>query len=513
MNAIEAISPTDYEIEHLFDLLPSDFCDTYASLKTLHSPNLLFKYSYEASIDRQKLEKAIDSRTIEFGLTSSNKAICRINDYLHFFLKNGIVSDVFIEYKNTVKTLISELIHKYSTQNKKIIHQQVFPDINNSPVYFDEVDFYCFIECFNDKDIRGTFSKYNIQTIEFCNMEKIESSVNNLVNYFLYVIKNPINNVDIISLEAKIKACLMLLSYVDISQHLVDMLCDFLLNNVFRGILINDKILFLDSQVYRRKKSSKTTSKIIENKLFMYLDQNITALINQKEYDVPSTHSAISYCNLVNYIYPETQNFVSRKLSLRISKIIKHNLVALNRGIAHNFCPYLSDYQKKKIADWAKSTLVREFRYDMFFLLVQCDAGIDCEIIEILKNHIHLQAEKVKMEPMNAGIKTFPKLDPYETLNYIGFLCMINVLKKADFTEFIGINQKFDFFYLYDEYDYSNFNIVWLFEFSPYALGKISESREVRENIRKVIVDTLKDKSIYEQDADYLKNILIKYFY
>ncbi len=29
----------------------------------------------------------------------------------------------------------------------------------------------------------------------------------------------------------------------------------------------------------------------------------------------------------------------------------------------------------------------------------------------------------------------------------------------------------------------------------------------------KKIVDTLKDKNIYEQDADYLKNILINYFY
>ena len=71
----------------------------------------------------------------------------------------------------------------------------------------------------------------------------------------------------------------MLLRYMDISQRLVDLICTFILNNEFKEILINDKILFLDWQFYRWKKTSQITAKTVESKLINYLDQEITALI------------------------------------------------------------------------------------------------------------------------------------------------------------------------------------------------------------------------------------------
>ena len=78
---------------------------------------MLYKYSYEAFVDGQMLQKAIESGTIEFGLTSSGKSISRVHDYLHFLLGNGIVADVFSEYRNAVKSLMSALVYKYSTQD------------------------------------------------------------------------------------------------------------------------------------------------------------------------------------------------------------------------------------------------------------------------------------------------------------------------------------------------------------------------------------------------------------
>lgn len=80
---------------------------------------MLYKYSYEAFTDGQKLQKAIESGSTEFGMTSSGKAICRVNDYLHFLLGNGIIADVFSEYRSAVKNLMSLLVYKYSTQGRK----------------------------------------------------------------------------------------------------------------------------------------------------------------------------------------------------------------------------------------------------------------------------------------------------------------------------------------------------------------------------------------------------------
>ena len=111
------MSANESEIDGLFRRLPVQFRNTYDNLADIHSANMLYKYSYEAFVDGQMLQKAIESGTIEFGLTSSGKAISRVNDYLHFLLGNGIVADVFSEYRNAVKSLMSALVYKYSTQD------------------------------------------------------------------------------------------------------------------------------------------------------------------------------------------------------------------------------------------------------------------------------------------------------------------------------------------------------------------------------------------------------------
>ena len=84
LDAIEALSPNDLEAENLFRRLPVEFRNTYDNLRDIHSANMLYKYSYEAFADGQKLQKVIESGTTEFGMTSSGKAICRVNDYLRF---------------------------------------------------------------------------------------------------------------------------------------------------------------------------------------------------------------------------------------------------------------------------------------------------------------------------------------------------------------------------------------------------------------------------------------------
>lgn len=109
-------------------------------------------------------------------MTSSGKAICRVNDYLHFLLGNGIIADVFSEYRSAVKNLMSLLVYKYSTQGKKVLHEQPFPFIDGNDVYFDEIDFHCFMEYFDAKEIIALLSKYHIETIEFQNMASINYS-------------------------------------------------------------------------------------------------------------------------------------------------------------------------------------------------------------------------------------------------------------------------------------------------------------------------------------------------
>lgn len=156
--------PTTEDIQYLFERLPIEFQNQYASLKELCSTNLLYQYFYGAFIDGQKLQNAIESNTAELGLTSSAKVICRINDYLHFLIGNGIIVDFFSEFQNAIKNLLSLLVYKYSVQGNKRLSPRMFPEHWQDGISFDSIDFYCFIEYFSDKEIVKLFNKYNIDS-------------------------------------------------------------------------------------------------------------------------------------------------------------------------------------------------------------------------------------------------------------------------------------------------------------------------------------------------------------
>lgn len=472
---------------------------------------LLYKYSYEAFTDGQKLQKAIESGSTEFGMTSSGKAICRVNDYLHFLLGNGIIADVFSEYRSAVKNLMSLLVYKYSTQGKKVLHEQPFPFIDGNDVYFDEIDFHCFIEYFDAKEIIALLSKYHIETIEFQNMASIENAVNNLLDYYSYAVKSSKNNIDVIGLQTQIKNCLALLRYVSISQGLVDKICGFILTQEFREILINDKVLFLDRQLVHRKMYSKTTSKIVENTLISYLDKHIAALKKGERFELFSASTGINYCNLVHYISAPEEKYYSRRLSMRISQIINNNLSQMYYQITQHYCGYVSKNQQKKLITWANKLIQMNFSFDLFKMLVQCDARISKAAKTQLKVYLKQRIDAAKNKNNN-GVVVCPTKQPYEELDQVGYWCLLNVLKAKDFQEFLGNSEAFDFYCEYAKFDFSRFDVSWLLNLYPHTLEQIAKNEKVKGCVRVAIANALNDGEIALSDSQRLQSILIKHF-
>ena len=512
LDAVEALSPNDSETENLFRRLPVEFRNTYDNLRDIHSANMLYRYSYEAFTDGQKLQKAIESGSTEFGMTSSGKAICRVNDYLHFLLGNGIVADVFSEYRNAVKNLMSLLVYKYSTQGKKVLHERLFPVFDGNDVYFDENDFHCFIEYFDAKEIVALMSKYHIETIEFQNMASIEIAVNNLLDYYGFAVKSSRNNIDVIGLQTQIKNCLALLRYVSISQGLVDKICGFILTQEFREILINDKVLFLDRQLAHKKMYSKTTSKIVENTLISYLDKQIAALEKGERFEVLSTSMGINYCNLVHYISAPGEKYYSRRLSMRILQIVKNNLSQMYLQITQHYCGYVSKNQRKKLITWANKLMLTNFSFDLFKMLVQCDAHISNATKLQLKTFLKQKIDDAKKSGDNNGIVVYPAKQAYEELDQVGYWCLINILKAKDFKEFLGNSAAFDFYCEYAKFDFSRFDVSWLLNLYPHTLERIAKDAKVKENVRVAIATALAEKTISSSDSQQLEDILIKHF-
>lgn len=510
MDRINDLSPGN-DTKQVFIKLPIEFQKQYDTFKDLHSASMLYEYSYEAFLDGEKLRNAIESHSVEFGMTSSDKVICRINESLHFFLGNHLVVDEFSEYRNTIKNLMSLLVYKYSTQNEKILHEQVIPIIEQNEVAFDQLDFYCFIEFFESKDLAKLFRKHHLETIEFQRMDEIETAVCNILDYYEVAFKQPSDNMAILYLQGKIKTCLMLLRYVEISQSLVDKLCTFIFKYDFRDILIDDKVLFLDRQVANRHKYSGTTAKIIEDKLIWYIDSHIAALEMQKPFDVFSTHTSINYCNLIHYVAPKAVHYHSHRLSIRISKIVSSNLSALFPQIIQHYWAYISMYQRRKVVAWAKEKLNERFRIDFLTLLLECNSPVDKITLSLLKTHLTTIIESTLKTTKNSGIESYPKKDPYEDLVQVGYWCLIEALPKQ-FSEFVGYCDAFDFYYLYKDFDFNKFQPAWLLNLRPHALTRIAKNKNVREKIRNIIAETLNNDKLEKQDRSRLQEILTRHF-
>lgn len=508
-------SPSVEKIEKIFDGLPIEFQNQYENFKDLYSANLLYKYSYEGFVDGLKLQKAIESNSTEFGLTSSQKVTYRINDYIHFLLGNGIIADVFSEYINTVKNLMGLLIYKYSEQQKKIIHPQLFPSPRQNSVYFDDVDFYCFIECFTGDEIVRLFSKNQLESIKFEKIDEIEKAIHNILCNYKYLESRDSSNVEILSFQMQIKTLLVLLRYVDISQECVDSICEFILNREFRDISINDKILFLDRQIAKRNMKSDFTSKIIEEKLLQYLDMNIKAIESGNSFALYSSNSAINYYNLVHYIYLPNEFKSNHALCLRVSHIMENNLQELFPSVVNHYWAYLSQYMKKKILRRAKCLLKVKFDFDLFKLLIWSNAKFDTEVIRLLKDHLHAVVRKGQ-ESQNAKsgviIQQISAFSPYADLESVGYWCLLNILPRDDFLEFVGISDSVDFYLLYDKFDFAKFNVSWLLNLNSHALEAISKNKNVKQKIRKAIASMLDSEKISKNDEIRITKILTKYF-
>lgn len=504
---IENLSPNDYETENLFNSLPVEFRNKYRSIKNIHNVQMLYEYSYKAFVDGRKLENAISSNSIEFGVTSSEKVAVRINDYLHFLLGNGIITDVFSEYQNTVKYLMSLLVYKYSIQEKKSLRETPF-DNDSDRIKFDEIDFYCFINCFTDQELKKLFYKHHIKLIEFSDIAKIEAMTENLLAYYEYLERKA----DRMSVQfvSQIETLFMLLRYIDISQKLVDRVCIFFLTREFRNILISDKVLFLDAQILKRKKYSKVTEKVIEDTLIRYMDSQISNLIAGKSFGLRS-RSSINYYNLVYYIKPIEEKYVSRRLSLRVSKIISNDISDMYNHITEYYCSYISKNLKNKIIKWAKEKIKEEFDFRLIELLVELNAKLDKKTIGLLKESLRSEIEQSK-STANDAIKIYPEPEKFSKLNSVGYLCYTNSLKSKDFKEFLGYSDVFDFYILYNKFDFSKFDPSWILGVNNKSLDRLASDEVVKEKIRQRIADELKKDSIIPSDYARLQDILIKHF-
>lgn len=252
-------------------------------------------------------------------------------------------------------------------------------------------------------------------------------------------------------------------------------------------------------------------NKIVENTLISYLDKHIAALKKGERFELFSASTGINYCNLVHYISAPEEKYYSRRLSMRISQIINNNLSQMYYQITQHYCGYVSKNQQKKLITWANKLIQMNFSFDLFKMLVQCDARISKAAKTQLKVYLKQRIDAAKNKNNN-GVVVYPTKQPYEELDQVGYWCLLNVLKAKDFQEFLGNSEAFDFYCEYAKFDFSRFDVSWLLNLYPHTLEQIAKNAKVKERVRVAIATTLDGEAIAPSDSQRLQSILVKHF-
>jgi len=493
----------------VFGELPIEFKNQYINFGDLCSVNSLYKNSYETLLEAQKLESVVDTHTMEMGITSCDKAFARINNNLHFYLGNHILKDEFAEFKNTIKYLMTVLVYRYATQGRECLTPSAFPDDwRENNIRLDEIDFYCFVEYFSEKEIHQIFKKHNLKTIVFENSEIIEMAIINLFDYYVKCDSSRSNNYVLYEFQRRIQSCARLLEYMDLSQKIVDIVTRILFEYEYREIYINDKLSFAYSQLYIRKMASVKTNRIIENTLIKYIQKHMNSIDSGRSFGIRSTSGGVHYWNMASYLSDNQDKNISKRLSDIVVRILAGNYPQLIESVL-KYYPHINKKSQKEVRKYVRAKINEKFDFVLLTFMVSNDIKATRKTISDLKTHLRSKRVTYKngLSMHNNSLN-----DQYEDLINVGYWCSLGLLNSNDFVEFKGLCDKYDFFYCYREFDYSKFDVSWMLNLRSKTHREIAANQYVRENIRKSICATINEKTIDKRDYESLLKIVSEYY-
>lgn len=493
----------------IFIEMPADFKNKYPSLESVSNSKLLYENFYSSYKLKEKIKSTIENSTIEFGETSLYSSFSAINENLHFYIGNHIYIDDFEEFRKSIIALMEEILFRYSVQNNHQIQSGMpFNSVNEEKVDFDNIDFYCIVEYFRDKELTNIINRYQIKTIEFNKMDLIEKSIENLIDYYAFLKSNNVADIRVINVETRIKTCLLLMQHMKISQRIINKLIRFLFKYNFREIDISDKIKFCDVQLNKNQMYSISIKRVLTTALCNYIDEHIACI----ETNTPFNHhsrSGLFYWDIALLFNGNKKGFISTNISKRVEYIIENNLVELYRELK-NYYNIVTISAQKMILQLYLREMKKDPKFYYFEHMINNNVKISKDGLSKLKEIIDKDLKKDNQQI--DGLKRYPEVDPYKTLREVAFWCMIGSLNSNDFKEYYGKDLYCDFFFDTENFDYSKFDVEWLYNATDYACKIISEKHATRISIKEKIKAYLLDNQLNEKDKNRYYELLVKYF-
>lgn len=179
-------------------------------------------------------------------------------------------------------------------------------------------------------------------------------------------------------------------------------------------------------------------------------------------------------------------------------------------AVLRNYFIYLSKDLQMKARNWAFELLQSNFNFNTFVSVLDNNTSRNKNVIHQLFAYLSAKYLSDSQEKSNC-FRLFNE-NPYEELDYVGYWCFIGLVPYEQFAPFVGISDCFDFFYLYDKFDFAKFDMKFLIGKQDHVLIKIAENTVVKEKIRGCIADVLKKQEMHFKDEAETQKILVKYF-
>lgn len=437
----------------------------------------------------------------------SNQALKYVDINLRFLIANGILNDKSINWKNTVIDVLRAIVTKIDVS---ALEKKSFLEIQDV-VVFDYKIFFLYIEFFSSKDLISLF-KYNKIRKLYCGAQNkelsaIEKSIYNLLNYAR---QNEDDFKDFrlkdhgMHLVQKVKNLIVISSYLSLSSNTINNLVDFILKYPSFLLEASEELyLFLSSILKESQRDNSKLKKI----LTFWLKDNFAKFLGSPQNEV----NIIFYLKYPSFIYLFL-DFLYKYSKLEWFDDIYLSVFRKRKEKLYNFfatalCHYVSKENLDLSLKIAHSTIQANDVIDFNLVILIIKNNDNLNENEINKLKVYLR--QIVNEHKSQKSKKYP--DPYWNIYTTAYYSTFGKLSRA-FDEFIGADNRFDFLYLYKNFDFTKFNCDWLLPESDSVLNNFFLDKNVKQMIKKALTDKLKDPDLNQEKKSRFTDIFLKYF-
>ncbi|MGG5180999.1 SIR2 family protein [Bacillus sp. MM09(2025)] len=483
----------NFDIGNLFSGMPSGFQKKYKILEFLSDNQFLYEDTVKLFELTNKVRSEMSKGSYSFGLSSDIIILLRLTDNLRFLYENFIWSTSFREFHQYVRNSMSLLIEKAEYERTRDIDEiGVAFGGTKTDFYIDYYDFVNITRNFKIDDIKNIEKSCSIDKIRFDKQEKIEEYLVRIAEEITKQFSaNEMNIAFYNQFINEAKVALYFAKYIKLSEEgLMKIVKTLLFHIPERYLNIGERHVWLERlTIYNDL--PKSIISIIDDFLVLQAEKQ-----NDPNFSELSSNGRYSrdYGALINHF---EESFISKRLSEIALCLTKEKQKQMN--FLFGLLSLLSIEAKSHLLSLKKIE-------DIDDLMIAYRMGLIDEVSveheEIVINYLETK-KKHSIAEKKTGIH-FSNTDYMGTLGVLYFLGELNNL---EIEEYVGIDDKYDFFVKPENFDYKRFIPAWLKNFNGRLLDEIARNKHMKDHVIQILKERVKNTN----DKRYLE-ILMNYF-